>query len=365
MPQNDPILYSPALETREDEEAKTNEEMQETFQDILNITAEDEGRAIRSVHAKSHGILSGTLEILPDLPIEYAQGMFAQPGRHAALARISTNPGDILHDKIGLPRGFALKVLDVEGTRLPGSDGSVQDFTMINAPAFTAENGKDFLRNLKLLAKTTDRAEWAKKGLSTVLRGAEKLLETVGLESGTLQSMGGAPNLHPLGETYYTMTPYRYGDYVAKLQIVPVSDNLISLTGEIIDASDRHDALREEVAEAMKTADGVWELRVQLLRDKDSMPIEDATVVWHEELSPFVAVARLTVPAQTGWSEAKAARVDDCMHFSPWNGLEAHRPMGRINRIRRDSYDLSARFRARVNQCPMHEPTAAELEALV
>ena len=157
----------------------------------------------------------------------------------------------------------------------------------------------------------------------------------------------------------------RYGDYVAKLQIVPVSDNLISLTGEIIDASDRHDALREEVAEAMKTADGVWELRVQLLRDKDSMPIEDATVVWHEELSPFVAVARLTVPAQTGWSEAKAARVDDCMHFSPWNGLEAHRPMGRINRIRRDSYDLSARFRARVNQCPMHEPTAAELEALV
>ena len=365
MPQNDPIPYSPALEAREDDEAKTNEEMQQTFQDILNITAEDEGKAIRSVHAKSHGILTGTLEVLADLPPEYRQGMFAKPGRHGALARISTNPGDILHDTIGLPRGMALKVLDVEGNRLPGSDASVQDWLMINAPAFNAEDGKDFLKNLKLLAKTTDRAEWAKKGLSTVLRGAEKLLEKTGRESATLQSMGGAPNVHPLGETHYTMTPYRYGDFVAKLSLAPVSPNLTALTGEIIDASDRHDGIREDVASAMAQADGVWELRVQLLRDREKMPVEDATVAWDEKLSPFVAVARLTVPAQAGWSEEKSATVDDCMRFSPWNGLEAHRPLGRINRIRRDSYDLSARFRAQTNGCPMHEPSAAELEALV
>ena len=365
MSQIDPVRYVPSLEQPEKNEDETNRELQESFQDILDITSEDEGRAIRSVHAKSHGILTGTLDILPDLPPEYAQGIFARPGSHAALARISTNPGDILHDSIGLPRGLALKVTDVEGERLPGSQDSLsQDFVMINAPAFTVSDASEFLKNLKLLAKTTDRAEWAKRGLAAVLRGAEKLVEATGGESGFLQSMGGAANVHPLGETYYTMTAYRYGDYVAKLSLAPASDNLTALAGNKVDTSGRPDALREEVAEAMARSDGKWELRVQLCRDVETMPIEDASVVWDEALSPFVTVARLTIPAQTGWSENRARKVDDCMRFSPWNGLAAHRPLGRINRVRKDSYNLSANFRGRVNACPMHEPSAAELEAL-
>ena len=365
MPQNDPLPYAPTYETLEDGEHETNGEMQETFQEILDITAKDEGRAVRSVHAKSHGILTGRVDILPDLPPEYAQGMFARPGSHAALARVSTNPGDILHDSIGLPRGMALKILDVAGDRLPGSEDShVQDFLMINAPTFNAADGADFLRNLKLLAKTTDRAEWAKRGLAAVLRGAEKLVEVTGHESALLQSMGGAANVHPLGETYYTATAYRYGDYMAKFSLAPISDSLTALTGEIVDTAGRPDALREEVASAMQKGDGVWELRVQLCRDIAAMPIEDATVAWDEDLSPYVPVARFTVPAQTGWSEARAHRVDDCMRFSPWNGLAAFQPIGRINRIRQDSYDQSANFRSRVNACPMHEPSAAELDAL-
>lgn len=57
--------------------------------------------------------------------------------------------------------------------------------------------------------------------------------------------MGGAPNVDPLGETYYSVTPFRYGDYIAKFAVVPVSDDLTSITKKEIDATDRPDAIRQ------------------------------------------------------------------------------------------------------------------------
>lgn len=35
--------------------------------------------------------------------------------------RFSTNPGDMLDDKVSTPRGLAIKLIGVEGARLPGS----------------------------------------------------------------------------------------------------------------------------------------------------------------------------------------------------------------------------------------------------
>ena len=164
-----------------------------------------------------------------------------------------------------------------------------------------------------------------------------------------------------MGETFYTQTPYRYGDYVAKLQMVPVSEGLKALSGKDIDASDRPDALREEIDEAMRERPAEWVLRVQLLRDTDAQPIEDASVVWDEDVSPFVAVATVSASAQPAWSEARATAVDDKMRFAPWNGIAPHRPMGSINRARKSPYDHSARFREKFNGCPVHDPQAATL----
>ncbi|WP_136686139.1 catalase family protein [Falsirhodobacter xinxiangensis] len=356
-----PIPYSPSVETVAPDEAETIRELVETLRGIMEVTAADYGHAVRSVHAKSHGIIKGELEVLADLPPELAQGMFARPGRHSAILRISTNPGDILHDSISVPRGIALKVLDVDGERLEGAEGRTQDFVMVNGPAFSAKDAAAFLKSLKLLAKTTDRAEWAKKALSSVLRGTERVLEAVGGESSTLKTLGGAPNVHPLGETYYTQTPFRYGNHVAKLSLVPISKALTRHTKEIVDTRDRPDALRDAVDAAMLAGEGVWELQVQLCRDPEKMPIEDPTVLWDEDLSPFTPVARLTARPQHGWTEARAKQIDDGMRFSVWTGLEAHRPLGGINRARRAPYRASADYRAEINRCPIHEPASVNL----
>jgi len=351
-----PVRFSADVEDVRPDERETIEGLNQTFDKILNTTAKDYGHAVRSVHAKAHGILEGRMRIAEGLPPELAQGLFSKPGEHKVLLRISTNAGDILPDAISLPRGVALKVLDVEGERLPGAKGTTQDFIMVNGPVFQAKTADKFLGNLKMLASTTDRMEGTKTVVSSVMRGVNTALQAVGIESTKIASLGGAPNVDPLGETYYSVTPFRYGDYIAKFSLAPVAPALLARKDQEIDAKDRPDAIRETLRDEMRDIDGVWEFRVQLCRDLEKQPIEDPTVQWDEAEAPFQTVATITVPRQDSWDSARVQEVDERMHFMVWTGLAAHRPLGNINRARKDTYQHSADFRAGFNHCPMHEP---------
>ncbi|WP_267421594.1 catalase family protein [Methylobacterium sp. GC_Met_2] len=353
-----PVRYSPDVEMVKPDEAETIAGLCQTFDTILQRVADDSGHAVRSVHAKAHGILEGVMRIADGLPPELAQGLFAKPGTHRVYMRLSTNAGDILPDAVSLPRGLAVKVLDAPGERLPDAEGTTQNFIMVNGPVFQAPDAQKFLGSLKLLAGTTDRAEGLKVAASTVLRGVNKALQAVGVESPTLASLGGAPNVDPLGETYYSVTPFRFGDYIAKFSLRPVSSGLTELTGTEIDASGRPDAIRETVRSEMSGIEGVWEFRVQLYRDLNRQPVEDPTVAWDEEEAPFQRVATITVGPQDSWDAARVQAVDEGMRFSVWTGLAAHRPLGNINRARNAPYRHSAAFRERFNGCPIHEPAA-------
>jgi len=353
-----PVRYSPDVEVVKPDEDQTIEGLNQTFDTILQTVADDSGHAVRSVHAKSHGILEGILRIDPSLPPELAQGLFAKAGEHKVFMRLSTNAGDILPDAVSLPRGLALKVLDVDGERLPGAEGTTQNFIMVNGTVFQAPDTKKFLGSLKLLAKTTDRMEGVKVAASAVLRNVNTVLGMVGIESPTIGSLGGAPNVDPLGETYYSVTPFRYGDYIAKFSIAPVAPGLTALTGTEIDASGRPNAIRETVQSEMAGIEGVWEFRVQLCRDLERQPVEDPTVEWKQDEAPFQRVGLITAKPQDSWDAARVQAVDEEMRFSIWTGLAAHRPLGNINRARNAPYKHSAEFRQRFNGCPIHEPGA-------
>ena len=348
------VPFDPSVETLSSDEAEAVASLKASFRHILETTSKDYGHAVRGVHAKGHGIIKGEVSVLPGLPPELAQGLFAQPGTYEAVLRISTSPGDILDDAVSSPRGAALKVLGVTGERLAGENGGEQDFVMVNGPVFGAPTPAAFAKNLKLLAATTDRAEGAKAALSATLRVVEGALEALGAKSALITQLGGAPEVHPLGETYYSQTAYRYGDYIAKVSLAPVSPGLTERSGDIVDVHNRPDALREDVADVMIEQGGTWELRVQLCVDLETMPVEDPTVLWDEAASPFVTVATFTAAPQVSWRNGVSQSEEDLLSFSPWHGLAAHQPLGAINRARREVYDYSADFRAEVNQCPVH-----------
>ena len=351
-----PVPFTPNVEVRAEDETETIKGLDDQVRLIQETTAKDYGTAVRGIHAKGHAIVKGKLDVLPGLAPALAQGLFGQPGSYDALLRFSTLPGDILDDSVSVPRGLAVKLFGVTGDRLPGSESdTTQDFVMVNGPAFAAPTPKAFLANLKMLAKTTDVGEGLKKGLSATMQTVDAVLETVGIQSPTIQTLGGAPNTHPLGETYYTQVPLRHGDYIAKLSIAPVSPNLTELTGSKVETADRPDALREVISEVLVEQDSVWELRVQLCTDLETMPIEDSSIVWDEKQSPYVVVGRLTVPAQPGWEHGLSEQQEQAVAYSPWHGLAAHQPLGGVNRARKPTYENSVQFRGERNGCPVHE----------
>lgn len=362
------LRYSPSVEKPEPDEATVFQELSQTMQHITRTMAGHYRHAYRPVHAKSHGVLAGTLNIPSGLPEPLSQGLFAHPGDYPAILRFSTNPGDLLADSVSSPRGLAVKVLNVPGEMVPSHSGNTtQDFVCVNANAFTAPDPEGFLAQIKLFDKTLEVPEEVKHAVSLAARGTNAVLKAVHLSSATLEGIG-APAVHPLGESFSTVAPVRYGDYVAKIGFAPGSDNLQALTGKGIDLGEDYNALELEIKKVLRHETAVWDVKVQLAlaaapgteeKDKD-FPIEKADKPWPEEKSPWQTVARITVTPQDSYSDERQVTVDEKMSFSPWHALAAHQPLGGIMRARRKAYEEARKFRAQRNDREITEPKSAD-----
>ena len=351
-----PVLYDASVEHLEENESETIQELIETLQSISHITSTDYGHAVRSVHAKCQGILRGKIIVKESLPPELKQGLFKEPKTYPVVIRFSTSPGDILADSVSTPRGMAIKILGVEGERLSANNSdSTQDFLLVNSPAFIKPDAKSFLTSFILLAKTTDKAEGLKKVLSSALQGTEKLIETFGGESPTIKSMGGHPETNILGETFFSQVPILYGQYMAKVSIEPATQELIALKNSELSLDDNPDGIREAVSYFFNNNSARWDLKIQLCRNLETMPIEDASVIWPEDESPYITVATIEVEPQISWDDDTYPLIEDKLAFSPWNCIKEHRPLGSIMRARRLTYQQSNAYRKQFNGCPMHE----------
>jgi hypothetical protein len=356
-----PLPFLPSMEKIDDEETQTTQGLVETIEKIQTTVYTDSQHASRGVHAKGHGILVGELRVLDGLPPELAQGLFSKVATYPVIMRLSTIPGDLLDDNVSVPRGVALKVIDVQGSRVQGSEDDVtQDFLFSNGPAFAKSHPKGFLSILKLLAGTTDKVPGLKKALSFVMRGVEKVIESVGGQSATALTLGGFPEVHILGDDYFSQAPVLYGDFIAKVALKPGSANVKILAKAPVDLKGRPDGIRAAVSDFFATNSAQWELQIQLCTDLDSMPIEDAAKVWPEDQSPYRTVARLSFPAQNSWSPARVQQVDEEMSFSPWHALAAHRPLGAVMRVRKQVYEAAMIFRAQHNRLAIREPRSIE-----
>src|SRR3954454_21754822 len=159
-----PIRFSPSVERLDPDEAATIKGLIATMRYVNEKTFADGRHAIRSVHAKTQGILEGYLEVDAGLPIELAQGLFAKPGRYPVVMRFSTVPGDILDDSVSTPRGLAVKIIGVEGERLSWSEDDVtQAFVLVNGPAVGSPTPKNFLPAITWLPKAPSRVSPPKK----------------------------------------------------------------------------------------------------------------------------------------------------------------------------------------------------------
>ena len=289
----------------------------------------------RDVHSKAHGCVRALVDVERTLDPQLRQGVFAEPGRqYRAWIRYSNGNTAPQSDGEDDARGMALKLTGVEGRKLlePEHTADTQDFVLINSPVFFIRNVAEYAKFGRMLADGS-RLGYFFNGYSFNpftwnIRDMMLALKTLKKAPASL-----------LHERFFSLSAYKLGDLNVKVSATPCTQTPPT-------AVDRKNPnfLREQMKGELSARDGCYNLMVQPQVAGKNMPVEDPTVEWKESDSPFVKVATITVPKQEFDTQPQN---DFCeaLSFSPWHALEAHRPIGGLNRIRKAVYLEDARYR--------------------
>jgi hypothetical protein len=253
----------------------------------------------------------------PDLQV----GLFRQPRVYAAWIRFANAAS--ASDREKDVRGMSIKVRGVQGDNLtPGSDA--QDFVLNSHPVMMVPGTKEFLELLRAVEAGSLRRTLYFLSHPKAARTAFASRQN--------------PSSH-LDISYWSTTPYLFGanravKYVVR-PVFRVPPKKPALTDTYL-----HDELRLRLS----MEDATFDFFVQFQSDPRKMPIEDASVEWSEQDSPYIRVAQVRIPRQ---NVDVPGREHACerIAFNPWHCLTDHRPLGNMNRARREIYDAMAKFR--------------------
>jgi hypothetical protein len=272
----------------------------------------------RFLHRKPVVTAEARLDIADDLPAHARHGVFASPGSKKALVRLSNGAFDVQANARPDIRGFALRILDVEGEAALGGTTDHQDFLLINHDSFASKDSDEFVEFATLAAHGQASAIW------TLFR-THGLAATISRLK-TLAAVIGKPFAGFAAERFNTVLPHRIGPYAAKLLLVPTAPSAMTSKDPGADIMAKLNAGPIE-----------YRLCLQFYTDETSTPLEDHRKVWDEGVSSLIEVGRLTL--------LKAGPDLESLKFDPWGGLEDHRPLGEIMRARKSAYYISQKAR--------------------
>lgn len=315
---------------------------QEIEKHILNTLKKNhvEPPMRRDVHAKHHGCVKAQFQALPqNLPPQLRVGVFAQPRVYPAWVRFSNGNSDARQaDSKGDIRGMAVKLMGVPGKKLlpAQQDAQTQDFVMMNNQEFFIENLKDYVAFSEAVSHG---------GLG--LAGFAITHPSVAYR---LYKIFSKKTVNPLETEFFSATAYKLGPAAIKFRVQPCQAGQSQMPD-----NPSPDFLREAMSRTLKQQSGCFDFQVQVQSNPQQMPVENATVAWPEAASPYLSVARLTIPVQDFESPAQ---MDFCenLSFTPWHALSEHRPLGVTNRVRKSVYELISEYRHTFNKVPRQEP---------
>lgn len=285
----------------------------------------------RTLHRKQLAAAQGTLEVLDSLPAWARHGLFATPHDYEVWVRLSNGGLDRQADKVPDIRGFAIRVLGVQGeSALGNGPATSQDFTLINQEAFAFPASSEFIDFVS--AASHGNGELVKHIFRHYgfVNGAKQLKNMI--KVATKPFTGFAT------DTLHSTLPMANGPYAVRVRLVPAPTN-----GKP-DPKAKGDWAADFGAR-LSRAPLHWDMQLQYYADEKSTPIEDASVNWQ---TPYATVARLMLPQQDLASmeaQVLAQKVEKSV-FDPWQALAEHRPLGDVQRARKVVYFASQQGRA-------------------
>ena len=301
-----------------------------------DATTTKDGKPLRGFHAKIHTGVMAEFEILPDLPAHARCGVFAEPRVFPAVVRFSNGESTIHPDTNHEPRGIAIKLIGVPGSKLlqGREDDVTQDF-LATSHSVTAA-----VRDVKQFMKFVRAHRRSPKLMALQLFFTINIFELLRIRKILNRDVLQSDVRSMAMEEYSGTAPIKFGPYAVKFSV-----KAVGTTAKTIGRSENSDDfLREELAGRLRKEDLVMDFKVQFYADDTSTPIEDTSVLWQTEP---LTVARLRIPRVDldDESSRKLSRKVDALSFSPWHAVEDHRPLGNIMRARRVAYETSSRLR--------------------
>jgi len=336
-----------AEETRKDNEARIGRELVELAK-TATTRARDKAlkngsstrKVLRFNQPAGVACLKANFIVEPDLPPRLRVGVFSSPRTYPAWIRFAnaTDQPDTKKDF----RGMSIKLMNVEGEKLLGSFDTV-DFLLNSHPVLFVGTPEDFLDFVDHSVNS-----------HPLLFFLNPL--NLHLKEFLIALKGRKHHANHLAIPYWSTTPYLFGDGNAvKYAAKPSGGNPdTTLPGKLKDGY-----LRDAVRKQLSAGGASFDFMVQFQTDAKQMPIEDATVEWDESASPFIKVARIEIPPQD-FETPPQLDFGESLAFNPWHTLAEHRPLGGINRVRKDLYQTMAEFRHRQNGVIYREPSGDE-----
>ena len=316
-----------------------------TIDEIAKFTRENwlPGGAQRFGNTKTFGVLRGEFSVLPGLPANLRRGLFAESRTYPAWVRFS-GPGPYAPPDIeDLGQcSVGIKVMGVPGPKLMEDERLTQDLILVSPASFVTPNIRE---NAKL-----QRWVRAKAPLAYAINPFDPHLLHM-----FMQLLYSPMQANPLEVQYYSNVPFLLGED----QAVEYSLKPRSPARTRIPARPAENYLRDAMVKTLAARPWEFDFMVQVQTDSFLMPIEDATVKWPEQLSPYVPVARLRLPAQKFTSDEQLAFAD-VLRYNPWHSLPEHKPLGNSNRARGQMYWELASLRQAMNGVQHIEPTGEE-----
>ncbi len=299
------------------------------------------GQTRRDAHPKTLACLQAEFIVDPNIPAELKKGIFAIPQAYPAWIRISSSGGKIQADKIKDLRGFAIKIMGVNGERwqTQNEEKETQDFVLISYPTMPLGTVKQFHDAVYYSIKWSPFIFLARLAVSGDFHILNELRKARQNQSS------------PLDIRYWSTTPYLYGtEHSVKYSLVPTSRIKSALPPILTD-----NYLTDNMEKHLAANEASFDFMIQVQKDPDRMPVEDAGVEWSEEESPFIKVATLRIPPQAFRTPEREELAED-LSFSPAHSLIEHRPIGGINRARVEIYRHLSEFRHKQNDKQLIEP---------
>lgn len=160
---------------------------------------------------------------------------------------------------------------------------------------------------------------------------------------------GMLPNTNMISHSMYTQSAFRFGDYYGHMAMFPMLPSMQEKSTEAISSSGSYTQISDWLFDYFQGAPAKYEVKIQLGTSPAHHPTEDASIVWDEVTAPYQTIGTVEFPVQDSFGQERRVFWEDCMLLDPWKGLEAHRPLGSINRLRKVVYGRSRKRRDELN----------------